>query len=317
MVLDKLSRLPFLPDRSPREPVAGKVVLITGGGAGIGAATAQELVGRGAKLVLTDVDQGALEATCQQIANEHGPDAVLGVDADVCDFEQMQAAVDQAISRYGGIDVVIANAGIASYGSVGAVDPAVFRRVVDVNLTGVFHTVRAALPSLIERQGYALVVSSLSAFMPAPGMAAYTATKAGVENFAHALRLEVAHQGVAVGCAHMSWIDTPMVREVRSDLSAFDEALRSYPPPLNHVNDVQVCVDAFVDAVERRSRAVHVPGWVGGLGKARELARKLTEGQTLKQAPTLISRMDEEVRRLGRATSARTVEHQSGVASPH
>ena len=93
------------------------------------------------------------------------------------------------------------------------IDPEAFKTVVDVNLMGVFYTVRAALPSVIERRGYVLVVSSLAAFAAAPGMASYDASKAGVEHFANALRLELAHRGVDVGSAHMSWIDTPLVRE--------------------------------------------------------------------------------------------------------
>ncbi len=314
MVLEKLSRLPFVADRTPHQSLEGKVVLITGGGAGIGAATARTLAQRGAKLVLTDVDGEALQATCEQIAAAHDADTVLGVDADVCDYAQMEAAVEQARSRYGGVDVVLANAGISSYGSAAVVDPHMFRRVIEVNLIGVFNTVRAALPTLVERGGYALLVSSLSSFLPAPGMTAYTASKAGVENLAHSLRMELAHQGVAVGCAHMSWIDTPLVREVREDLTAFDETLKAYPAPLNHVSDVQVCVDAFVAAMERRSRAVHVPGWVSGIGKTREVFRRISESQTLKQVPTLLPKMDEEVRRLGRAGSKRTVDH-SGAPS--
>ena len=108
-----------------------------------------------------------------------------------------------------------------------------FRRVHDVNINGVFHTVRAALPSVIERSGYVLVVSSLAAFAPAPGLAPYNASKAGVEHFANALRLEVAHHGVAVGTAHMSWIDTPMVRDAKRDLSSFRLMIDKMPPPLN------------------------------------------------------------------------------------
>jgi NAD(P)-dependent dehydrogenase (short-subunit alcohol dehydrogenase family) len=91
----------------------------------------------------------------------------------------MERAVAEGVERFGGIDVVVANAGIASYGSVRAVDPAAFKRVLDINMLGVFHTVRAALPSLVERRGYVLVVSSLAAFAASPGLASYNASKAG------------------------------------------------------------------------------------------------------------------------------------------
>lgn len=311
----RLPALLFLPGAAAgRVSVEGRTVLVTGGARGIGAATGRELARRGARVVLTDVDPAALEKTRSAVAAESGDDAVLAVVADVCELASMEEAAAQAVARFGGIDVVVANAGIASYGSVLAVDPATFRRVIDVNVTGVFHTVRAALPSVVERRGYVLVVSSLAAFVPAPGMAAYNASKAGVEHLANALRLEVAHQGVAVGCAHMSWIDTPLVRDARSDVRAFDALIAEFPPPLNHTTPVEVCVDAFVDGIETRARTVFVPRWVGGIGRAREMARHLGESLTLKRVPRLLPAMDDEVRRLGRATSARNVAHQPTVS---
>ena len=135
----------------------GKVVLITGAGRGIGAETARALAERGAKLILTDLDEPPLK----ELTDELG-EAALAITCDVCDLSAMESAVAQGVEAFGGIDVVVANAGIASYGSVLAVDPLTFKRVLDINILGVFHTVRAALPSVIERQGYVLVVSSLA-----------------------------------------------------------------------------------------------------------------------------------------------------------
>lgn len=279
-----------------------KVVLITGGARGIGAATARSIAAQGGKLVLTDVDQDPLD----ELAAELGPDAVVAAVADVTDLPSMEAAVVSGIEKFGGIDVVVANAGIASYGSVLGVDPATFRRVLDINVLGVFHTVRAALPSVIERKGYVLVVSSLAAFAPAPGMAAYNASKAGVEHFANALRLEVAHHGVDVGVAHMSWIDTPLVQDARKDLRAFDELISKLPPPLNRTTTVEACVTAFVKAIENRRRRVYVPGWVGLIRARRNLVSSaIGDRSTLKHVPRLLPMMDEEVRQLGRSTSAR------------
>jgi NADP-dependent 3-hydroxy acid dehydrogenase YdfG len=169
--------------------VSGKVVFITGGAGGIGAEVARRLHVRGAKLVLTDLD----EAQLNELATELGDEWVLTMVADVRDLSAMHAAVDQAVERFGGIDTVMANAGIASYGSVLQVDPEAFRRLIDVNVLGVYHTVRAALPSVIDRRGYVLIVSSLAAYAAAPGLAPYNASKAAVEHFANALRLEVAH----------------------------------------------------------------------------------------------------------------------------
>ena len=287
--------------RAVVRPVAGSVVLVTGAARGIGAELSRRLVEQGAQVLMVDVDVEPLEALAAELG-----DAVLAVRADVTDLASLEAAVAQGVDRFGGIDTVVANAGIASYGSVLHVDPATFRRVLDINVTGVFHTVRAALPHVIERQGYVLVVSSLAAFTAAPGLAAYNASKAGAEHFANALRLEVTHLGVAVGSAHMSWIDTPMVQDARADLRAFDTMLRKLPPPLNRTTSVEACVDGFVAGIERRSRRVYVPGWVGAIAKARTLVGSpLGERETLRSAATMVAAMDDEVAALGRSSSAR------------
>ena len=281
-----------------------KVALITGAARGIGMETTRALVAKGVKVVATDVDAAALK----ELAADLGEDRVYAVVADVVDLDAMQAAVDGGVERFGGLDFVIANAGIASYGSVLQVDPATFKRVLDINVLGVFHTVRAALPAVIERRGYILVVSSLAAFAPAPGLAAYNASKAGVEHFANALRLEVAHQGVAVGCAHMSWIDTPLVQDAKNDLVAFNEMLKSLPGPLSKTTSVDACVTAFVEGLAKRKRHVYVPGWVGAIAKGRTaVTSRIGERETLKHVPRLLPLMDEEVRRLGRSTSARNL----------
>lgn len=281
--------------------LSNKVVFITGAARGIGAETARALAARGSKLVLTDVDEEPLLALGVELG-----DAAVTVVADVRDLDATQAAVDAGIARFGGIDLVLANAGISSYGSVLQVDPATFARVLDINVLGVFHTVRAALPSLIERNGYVLVVSSLAAFAACPGLAAYNASKAGVEQFANALRLEVAHQGVGVGSAHMAWIDTPLVRDAKSDLGAFREMLEVMPGPFGRTMTVDKCVDAFVAGLESRKRKVYVPGWVGVAGKFRAVLNSAVGDRALlKHVPRLLPKMDAEVAALGRSTSAR------------
>ena len=279
----------------------GKVVFITGGARGIGAEVARRLRNRGAKLVLTDLDKAELDA----LATDLGQDGVLTAVADVRDLPAMQAAAAAAVERFGGIDVVVANAGIASYGSVLHVDPETFKRVIDVDVIGVFNTVRAALPSVIERRGYVLVVSSLAAFTPLAGMASYDVAKAGVEHFASALRQEVAYQGVEVGSAHMAWIDTPLVRDTKADLGAFGEMLAKLPWPLNKTTSVDKCVDAFVAGIEGRRRRVYCPGWVGVLRWLKPvLTLRPVEAPFVKGAATIVPKMDAEVAALGRSTSA-------------
>jgi NAD(P)-dependent dehydrogenase (short-subunit alcohol dehydrogenase family) len=277
--------------------------LITGGARGVGAEVARRLHAKGAKLVLTDLD----EAPLKDLAAELGEDDVLTDIADVRDLAAMQSSTNKAIERFGGIDVLIANAGIATYGSVLQVDPAAFKTLMDVNVLGVFNTVRAALPSVIDRRGYVLIVSSLAAYAAVPGLAPYNAAKAAVEHFANALRLEVAHHGVDVGSAHMSWIDTPLVRDSKADLSTFTEMLSKLPGPLGKTTSVEECGEAFVKGIEGRKRQINCPGWVGLIRWLRPLvATRLGEGQTLKFTPDLLPRMDAEVAALGRSMSART-----------
>jgi NAD(P)-dependent dehydrogenase (short-subunit alcohol dehydrogenase family) len=281
----------------------GKVVFITGGAAGVGAEVARRLHDRGAKLVLTDVDEDALAKQAAAL----GADRVLTVGADVRDLGATQAAAAAAVQRFGGIDVVVANAGIASYGSVLQVDPEAFKRVLDINVLGVFHTVRATLPSVIERRGYVLVVSSLAAYAASPGLAAYNASKAAVEQFANALRLEVAHRGVDVGSAHMSWIDTAMVRDSKADLSTFGELVGKLPGPLKKTTSVAECGKAFVAGIEGRRRQVNCPRWVGAVRWLKPvLATPVGSAPVLKIVPDLLPRMDAEVAALGRSTSAHT-----------
>jgi NAD(P)-dependent dehydrogenase (short-subunit alcohol dehydrogenase family) len=285
--------------------VNGKVALITGGANGVGAEVARRLHGKGAKLVLTDLDEGKLK----DVSSALGEDRVLTVVADVRDLAAMQAAVDKGVERFGGIDIVMANAGIATMGSVLQVDPAAFKTLVDVNILGVFHTVRAALPSVIDRRGYVLIVSSAAAYAAAAGMAPYDASKAAVEHFANALRLEVAHRGVDVGSAHMLWIDTPLVREGKADSAAFREMLSKLPGPLAKTTSVEKCGEIFLDGIEARKRQINCPSWVGLLRWLKPLlASKLGEALTLKSVPEFLPKLDAEVAALGRSMSARTEE---------
>lgn len=291
--------------------VNGKVVFITGAARGVGADVARRLRRKGATLVLTDIDADPLA----ELAAELGTDHVLTAVADVRNLDAMQAVAQQALERFGGIDVVVANAGIASYGSLLQVDPEAFKRLLDINVLGVFHTVRATLPSVIDRRGYVLIVSSFAAYTAGPGLAAYHASKAAVEHFANALRIEVAHHGVDVGSAHMSWIDTPMVQDAKSDLSSFTEMLSKLPYPLNKTTDVAACGQAFVKGIEGRKRRVNVPGWVGAFRWLRPvMSTPLGEASLKSLAPAILPKMDAEVAALGRSTTARSEKLEPIVA---
>ncbi|WP_349268570.1 3-phenylpropionate-dihydrodiol/cinnamic acid-dihydrodiol dehydrogenase [Mycolicibacterium parafortuitum] len=290
---------------STARSIAGRTVFITGGARGVGAEVARRLHARGANLVLTDLDAAPLA----ELRDRLGAQRVHTAVADVRELTDMQAAADAAAERFGGIDVVMANAGIASYGSVLQVDPQAFRTLMDVNVLGVFHTVRATLPSVLQRRGYVLVVSSLAAYAASPGLAPYHASKAAVEHFANALRLEVGYRGVAVGTAHMSWIDTPLVRDARADLPTFTEMVSKLPFPLNRTTSVEACGKAFVAGIERRKRRINCPGWVGAMRWLKPLlSTPLGETPVVKLVPELLPRMDAEVAALGRSMGTRTAD---------
>lgn len=253
--------------------VRDKVVLITGGARGIGAETARQLVAKGARVALAGLEPDELERRVAEL----GRDRAVWFEADVTDTRAVQAAVDGAVERFGGIDVVIANAGIGASTPVATVDPAVFDTIVRVNLGGVFRTLHAALPHVTARRGYVLPVASLAAALHAPLMGAYSATKAGTEALADALRGEVAHTGTRVGCAYFGFIDTDMVRrgfDSDSGRKAAD-SMGFFGP--NHAVPVSRAGAAIVRGIERRARYVYAPRWVLAMLLGRTILQPLQD----------------------------------------
>lgn len=277
--------------------LTGKVILVTGAARGIGAATARAAAAAGARVALLGLEPVLLAA----LATELGP-AHAWFDCDVTDQDALDRAVTGTVEALGGIDVVVANAGIASHGTVAVTPPGALARTIDVNLTGVVRTVSATLPHVLARRGYLLLVSSAAAFTALPGMAAYCAAKAGVEQFGNALRLELAHRGVAVGTAHMSWIDTDLVRDAREDLPSLDTALRRMPGPLGAHTSAPECADAFLRAISRRSRRVYVPRSLMFVQALRTVVLGPVGELTLRRAAARgVPLLEEQVRRLGRS----------------
>jgi short-subunit dehydrogenase len=289
--------------------VGGKAVLITGAARGIGAETARQLAGRGARLALVGLEPERLHALAAALGPAH-----VAIEADVSDTDAVRRAVAAAVEHLGGLDVVVANAGIADNATVAVTPVEAQLRTIDVNLGGAVRTVSAALPHVTERRGYVLAIASAAAFSVLPGLAAYAASKAGIEQFCNALRLEVAHKGVAIGVAYPAWIDTDMVRDAREDLPAFDSWLARLPGPLSRTTSVETCAAALVDGIARRRERIYVPRSVAALQLARAAMTGRTVGALVRRdAAARVPAVEAEALRLGRFFGRHSVETRDGA----
>ncbi len=237
-------------------PLRGKIALVTGAARGIGFETARLLHARGASVVLVDLDPDAVSAAAARISPE-----ALAIDADVTDAAAMEAATESAVERFGGLDVIVANAGVATpNATMKAIDPDVFERVLEIDLLGVWRTVRPGLEQVAERRGHVVVVSSVMAWANSAGAAAYGISKAGVEQLGRALQVELAPHGAGATIAHFGFIDTVMVRESFSDPVArkYEERLPAWAR--RRLTAAQAGA-GIVDAVERRAPRVILPRW--------------------------------------------------------
>jgi NAD(P)-dependent dehydrogenase (short-subunit alcohol dehydrogenase family) len=254
----------------------GKVALVTGSARGIGFATARALIARGASVAVVDLD----EAAATRAASELHDSRAFGMAADVTDRGAMQQAVARTVERFGGLDVVVANAGVASrVATFRAMSSESFERVLDVNLMGVYRTVDAALPEIVSRRGHVVVISSIYAFTNGVGAVPYAIAKAGVEQFGRALRAELSPHGASASVAYFGFIDTEMVhRAIDADPLA-ERMLQTLPKPLHKRLAPSVAGEAIVVGIEKRSpRIIRPRRWVvmsvlrgilGPLGDAR------------------------------------------------
>ena len=230
-------------------PIGGKTVVITGAARGIGEQLALTLAGRGARVALVGLEPARLE----DVAKRCGPHAAWW-EANVTDSARLEAVAKEVVERFSRVDVVVANAGIASGGPVMLADPASYDRVIEVNLLGSVRTARAFLPALVTSRGYFLQIASAAAFVPLPMMSAYCASKSGVEAFAHSLRTEMAHHGVDVGVAYLSWTDTDMTRGGDEVTGGQRSKL---PGPLGMMNRLEPAIERLAAGVERRAPHVY------------------------------------------------------------
>jgi NAD(P)-dependent dehydrogenase (short-subunit alcohol dehydrogenase family) len=258
----------------------GKVALITGGARGIGFETASQLHARGASVAVLDLDAQQAREAAERIGER-----TLGIGADVTDAGAMMAAVAETVERFGGLDIAVANAGIAPEGATTrTMPPEEWERVVDVDLMGVWHTVRAALPQISERQGQLVLVASVAAFANTAMLSPYGVAKAGVEQLGRALRTELAPFGASATVAYFGWIDTEMVREALDRQAGGQRIQELFPKRFFKRLTPDVAGATIVDGIEQRAPRVFAPRWWARVSALRGLVNPLADRRAERDA---------------------------------
>ena len=256
--------------------VNGRTVFVTGAARGIGAGAAQRLHAKGANVALVGLEPDLLEQEAAKLG-----DRAAWFEADVTDADALDRAVTATVEKFGGIDVAIANAGIAFVGELATAPVDHVERTLNVNLMGVWRTDRAVLAQIRERKGYLLNIASLAAAAHAPLMAPYAASKAGVEALTNSLRVETAPTGARVGCAYFGFIDTDLVR--RSFEHPATQVMQdAIPGFLRRSLPLERAVDTIDRAVERRAARAWAPRFVGPALILRGILQPLTERRSMR-----------------------------------
>jgi len=207
----------------------GRTVLVSGGSRGIGAAIARAVVDEGGRVVIGDV----LDDEGKKVVAELGVERARFVHLDVTDAAQWRDAVSAAESAFGPVSVLVNNAGIVRWGAVADLPPAVWHEVLEVNLTGVFLGMQAAIPSLRRAGGGSIVnISSTAGLQGYAALPAYVASKWGVRGLTKTAALELARDGIRVNSVHPGPIRTPMTESDDPQMNAMrDQMLAVQPIP--------------------------------------------------------------------------------------
>jgi NAD(P)-dependent dehydrogenase (short-subunit alcohol dehydrogenase family) len=280
----------------------GQRVLITGAARGIGAAIAERLASHGARLALVGLEPETMGAVAQRCG-----EGTFVAECDVSSNERVTQAVDAAAEALGGLDVVVANAGIAAGGPLRSQDLRSWERVIEINLMGVMYTDRAALPHLERSRGYLLNISSTAAALRGPGMTAYCAAKAGVEALSDCLRIEMQPLSVRVGVAYFLFLDTDMVNDSEREMPLIQRAKAEMPRFLSRIYPLPPAIDEVVAAIAERRRRVAYPRWfLKALAVRQLLASPLAERRSGKTMPEAMREYDLMVAERGASAASAT-----------
>jgi len=264
-----------------RYSLSGKVVLITGAGRGLGAATATVLAQRGARVVLADIDMPAAQRGAATLPNSPG----LAVECDVTDIDSVQHAVRRTLQEFGRIDVVIANAGVLGRGGTfRTLTPDQVTGVMSVNVDGVVNTVAATLESVISSQGQIVLVSSVFAYINGAGTIPYAMSKAAVEQLGRGLGVELASHGASAMTAYFSLIETDMIRHGVDADPHVSGLLSAMPKFILKRIQASTAATAIADGLERRRPAITVPGRWRPIAALRGLAGPIADAKLARDA---------------------------------
>ena len=217
--------------------VAGKVALISGAARGMGASHARALAAQGAKVVIADLLADEGKALAEEISAERGEDVAMFVHLDVTDEASWTAAVGDAVDRLGRLDVLVNNAGIFTRGSVEEADVDEWRRTIDIDLTGNFLGMKAAVPAMKARGGSIINISSIAGLVGFKNRAAYAAAKWGVQGLTKTSALDLGPYGIRVNSVHPGSVRTPMTAGLERGFGQI---------PLGRDADVQEISDLIV-----------------------------------------------------------------------
>jgi NAD(P)-dependent dehydrogenase (short-subunit alcohol dehydrogenase family) len=211
----------------------------------------------------------------------------MGIAADVTDRGALRQAVARTVERFGGLDVVVANAGVASRGaSFRAMTDEAFDRVLDVDTLGVVRTVEAAIGQIVARRGHVVVISSIYAFMNGVGVTPYAMSKAAVEQLGRALRVELAQHGASATVAYFGFIDTEMVHKGLDEDPVADKMFETLPKVLHKRLQPRQAGEGIVRAIEERRPRVILPKRWTVYSVLRGIINPLLDAQMTRDAKT-------------------------------
>jgi NAD(P)-dependent dehydrogenase (short-subunit alcohol dehydrogenase family) len=240
----------------PAYDLNGKVALVTGAARGIGYETARQLHLRGASVAVVDLDAGEAREAAERIGSR-----AIGIATDVTDHTAVMQSVAETVESFGGLDVVVANAGIAQakLATVRGIGTEEWERVFEVDMLGVWRTVRAALPQIVERRGHVVVTASVYAFVNGVLNSPYAVAKAGVESLGRSLRAELMPLGASASVAYFGWVDTKLVQDAFANNG--DRMQQNLPEFLKRRIAPDEAGAAVVRGIEERAPRIFAPKW--------------------------------------------------------